>query len=206
MKRPYRDELAAILRLAGPLIAAQLAYVAMVFTDTVMMGKLGREALAGGGLGALDLRLRLDLLCRRGRGHRQPGGDPAWLQRRPRRSRSHPGRPVDRRRAGAAGGPAAVEPRADPARLRPGPANGRRRHAVPPQPVIRPARLHGLHGPARLHQRHRPARPGDGHQPARRAGQLRPQLRLHRRPVRPAAPGPGGDRPGHRPRHELRCR
>lgn len=52
MKHPYRDELAAILRLAGPLIAAQLAYVAMVFTDTVMMGKLGREALASGGLGA----------------------------------------------------------------------------------------------------------------------------------------------------------
>lgn len=52
MKRLYRDELAAILRLAGPLIAAQLAYVAMVFTDTVMMGKLGREALAAGGLGA----------------------------------------------------------------------------------------------------------------------------------------------------------
>ena len=52
MKRLYPDELAAILRLAGPLIAAQLAYVAMVFTDTVMMGKLGREALASGGLGA----------------------------------------------------------------------------------------------------------------------------------------------------------
>lgn len=52
MKRLYRDELTAILRLAGPLIAAQLAYVAMVFTDTVMMGKLGPEALAAGGLGA----------------------------------------------------------------------------------------------------------------------------------------------------------
>ncbi|MGV8195933.1 hypothetical protein ACV33D_29915, partial [Pseudomonas aeruginosa] len=39
----------AILRLAGPLIAAQLAYVAMVFTDTVMMGKLGPDALAAGG-------------------------------------------------------------------------------------------------------------------------------------------------------------
>lgn len=52
MKRLYRDELIAILRLAGPLIAAQLAYVAMVFTDTVMMGKLGPEALAAGGLGA----------------------------------------------------------------------------------------------------------------------------------------------------------
>ncbi|MBH9344769.1 NorM family multidrug efflux MATE transporter [Pseudomonas aeruginosa] len=45
-------ELKAILRLAGPLIAAQLAYVAMVFTDTVMMGRLGPDALAAGGRGA----------------------------------------------------------------------------------------------------------------------------------------------------------
>ena len=45
-------ELNAILRLAGPLIAAQLAHVMMVFTDTVMMGLLGPAALAGGGLGA----------------------------------------------------------------------------------------------------------------------------------------------------------
>ncbi|WP_137886462.1 NorM family multidrug efflux MATE transporter [Pseudomonas sp. 2FE] len=51
---PYttRDELWAILRLAGPLIAAQLAHVLMVFTDTLMMGLLGPAALAGGGLGA----------------------------------------------------------------------------------------------------------------------------------------------------------
>ncbi|MDF3931308.1 NorM family multidrug efflux MATE transporter [Pseudomonas citronellolis] len=52
MPTPYRTELQAILRLAGPLIAAQLAYVAMVFTDTLMMGKLGPQALAAGGLGA----------------------------------------------------------------------------------------------------------------------------------------------------------
>lgn len=45
-------ELWTILRLAGPLIASQLAHMLMVFTDTVMMGKLGPEALAGGGLGA----------------------------------------------------------------------------------------------------------------------------------------------------------
>lgn len=42
MSSPSLVELKAILRLAGPLIAAQLAYVAMVFTDTVMMGKLGQ--------------------------------------------------------------------------------------------------------------------------------------------------------------------
>lgn len=45
-------ELWTILRLAGPLIASQLAHMLMVFTDTVMMGKIGPEALAGGGLGA----------------------------------------------------------------------------------------------------------------------------------------------------------
>lgn len=52
MPTATRSELKAILRLAGPLIAAQLAHVMMVFTDTVMMGLLGPAALAGGGLGA----------------------------------------------------------------------------------------------------------------------------------------------------------
>lgn len=52
MSSPNRIELLAILRLSGPLIAAQLAHVVMVFTDTVMMGLLGPEELAGGGLGA----------------------------------------------------------------------------------------------------------------------------------------------------------
>ncbi len=52
MPHSLRDELLAILRLAGPLIAAQLAHVVMVFTDTLMMGLLGPAALAGGGLGA----------------------------------------------------------------------------------------------------------------------------------------------------------
>ncbi|NQD91353.1 NorM family multidrug efflux MATE transporter [Pseudomonas sp. CrR25] len=52
MNNALRDEFRAILRLAGPLIAAQLAHVLMVFTDTVMMGLLGPAALAGGGLGA----------------------------------------------------------------------------------------------------------------------------------------------------------
>ncbi|GGM09640.1 NorM family multidrug efflux MATE transporter [Pseudomonas asuensis] len=47
-----RTELSALARLAIPLITAQLAYVAMVFTDTVMMGRIGPDALASGGLGA----------------------------------------------------------------------------------------------------------------------------------------------------------
>ena len=52
MLHPLRGELRAILKLAGPLIAAQLAHVLMVFTDTVMMGLLGPATLAAGGLGA----------------------------------------------------------------------------------------------------------------------------------------------------------
>ena len=45
-------ELRALLRLAGPLISAQLAHALMIFTDTLMMAMLGPGALAGGALGA----------------------------------------------------------------------------------------------------------------------------------------------------------
>jgi len=47
-----RIELKALLRLAGPLIASQLAHMLMVLTDTLMMARLSPQALAGGGLGA----------------------------------------------------------------------------------------------------------------------------------------------------------
>lgn len=52
MQHPARTELRAIMRLAGPLIASQLAHMLMVLTDTLMMAKISPEALAGGGLGA----------------------------------------------------------------------------------------------------------------------------------------------------------
>lgn len=52
MRHPARIELVAIMRLAGPLIASQLAHMLMVLTDTLMMARLSPEALAGGGLGA----------------------------------------------------------------------------------------------------------------------------------------------------------
>jgi MATE family multidrug resistance protein len=52
MSSPLRLELKALLRLAGPLIASQLASMLMVLTDTLMMARLSPEALAGGGLGA----------------------------------------------------------------------------------------------------------------------------------------------------------
>lgn len=52
MQHPASTELRAIMRLAGPLIASQLAHMLMVLTDTLMMAKISPEALAGGGLGA----------------------------------------------------------------------------------------------------------------------------------------------------------
>jgi MATE family multidrug resistance protein len=52
MSYSLRRELRAILHLAVPLVAAQLAYVIMLFTDTVMMGMLGPDALAAGSLGS----------------------------------------------------------------------------------------------------------------------------------------------------------
>src|SRR5882762_5186258 len=48
----FSHELRATLRLAAPLALAQLAQVAMGATDTVLLGTLGRDALAAGGLGA----------------------------------------------------------------------------------------------------------------------------------------------------------
>jgi MATE family multidrug resistance protein len=48
----FGQEIAATIRLAAPLALAQLAQVAMGATDTVMLGTLGRDSLAAGGLGA----------------------------------------------------------------------------------------------------------------------------------------------------------
>jgi len=52
MPSAIRIELGALLRLAGPLIASQLAHMLMVLTDTLMMAHISPQALAGGGLGA----------------------------------------------------------------------------------------------------------------------------------------------------------
>lgn len=49
--RPFLNEMRDTLRLAGPVVAAQLAQISMGFVDTVMVGRLGQEALAGVALG-----------------------------------------------------------------------------------------------------------------------------------------------------------
>lgn len=48
---PFRQEVRATLVLAGPVVAAMLAQNSMGFVDTVMVGRLGKEALAGVALG-----------------------------------------------------------------------------------------------------------------------------------------------------------
>jgi MATE family multidrug resistance protein len=48
----WRRELGEILHIAGPLAGAQLAYMTMGITDSIMMGRLGTDALAAGGLGS----------------------------------------------------------------------------------------------------------------------------------------------------------
>src|SRR5690606_628200 len=51
-RRLWLDEAGATLSLALPLIAANLAQVAINATDVIMMGWLGPEALASGALGS----------------------------------------------------------------------------------------------------------------------------------------------------------
>lgn len=48
----FRQETSATLRLALPLAAAAVAQMGMGLTDTILLGSLGRDALAAGGLGA----------------------------------------------------------------------------------------------------------------------------------------------------------
>ena len=47
----FAHELRALMRVAGPLIVSQLGGIAMNVTDTIMVGPLGAQSLAGAGLG-----------------------------------------------------------------------------------------------------------------------------------------------------------
>ena len=44
-------ELRALMKLAAPLVVTQLAQMAIMTTDVVMLGRLGKDALAGAALG-----------------------------------------------------------------------------------------------------------------------------------------------------------
>jgi multidrug resistance protein, MATE family len=53
MRSPLKSEIREFLKLAVPLASAQVAQSATGFADTVMMGRMGSEVLAAGGLAAL---------------------------------------------------------------------------------------------------------------------------------------------------------
>ena len=55
------QELRICLGLATPLAAAQLAQMATGFIDTVMMGRLGSDAIAAGGLGAIAFNFLVNI-------------------------------------------------------------------------------------------------------------------------------------------------
>ena len=47
----WADEARALVKLAGPLVITQLAQMAIMTTDVIMLGRLGKTALASAALG-----------------------------------------------------------------------------------------------------------------------------------------------------------
>jgi multidrug resistance protein, MATE family len=60
IRSPLQTEIHAFMRLAIPLASAQVAQSATGFVDTVMMGRLGQETLAAGGLASLTFLVLLN--------------------------------------------------------------------------------------------------------------------------------------------------
>jgi MATE family multidrug resistance protein len=50
-RRGLRRELGPMLRLAGPVISAELGWMAMGIVDTIFVGRLGAEAIGAVSLG-----------------------------------------------------------------------------------------------------------------------------------------------------------
>ncbi|MGB3535631.1 MAG: MATE family efflux transporter [Microcoleaceae cyanobacterium] len=59
---PIRSEITTFLKLAIPLVSAQIAQGATGFVDTVMMGHLGWKALAAGGLASFTYQVFLTVI------------------------------------------------------------------------------------------------------------------------------------------------
>lgn len=59
---PWRQEFRELVRLAWPIVATQVCWVAMMTTDTAMIGRLGADALAGAGLSLMTFFLGF-LVC-----------------------------------------------------------------------------------------------------------------------------------------------
>src|SRR5919197_4786268 len=84
-----RRELRPMIALAAPVIAAELGWVAMGLVDTLMVGRLGADAIGAVGLGsmlfvavavfAMGMLLGLDPLVAQAYGARQLGPFHRWL-------------------------------------------------------------------------------------------------------------------------------
>ncbi|HEX3126639.1 MAG TPA: MATE family efflux transporter [Thermoanaerobaculia bacterium] len=89
--RTFRDEMAAAVRLATPVVFVQLGSMLMGVVDTIMLGHLSAEALAAGALGhstnitllmfGLGTLAALDPLISQAYGAREPEAVAAHLQR-----------------------------------------------------------------------------------------------------------------------------
>ncbi|MES1243742.1 MAG: MATE family efflux transporter [Acidobacteriota bacterium] len=89
--RTFRDELAAAVRLAAPVVFVQLGSMLLGVVDTIMLGHLSAEALAAGALGhstnivlllfGLGTLAALDPLVSQAYGAREPEAVAAHLQR-----------------------------------------------------------------------------------------------------------------------------
>ena len=51
LRRSLRDELGPMLRLAGPVVAAELGWMGMGVVDTIFVGRIGAEAIGAVSLG-----------------------------------------------------------------------------------------------------------------------------------------------------------
>ncbi len=85
----FRAELPALLRLAGPVVVAELGWMAMGLVDTIMVGPLGPDAIGAVGLGStvfmavsifgMGILLGLDTLVSHAHGAGEPGTCRRWL-------------------------------------------------------------------------------------------------------------------------------
>ena len=85
-----RSELLPLLRLAGPVVLAEVGWMSMGLVDTAMVGRLGPAAIAATGMGTgvftaimifgAGLMLGVDSLVARAMGAGRPDEGLRWLQ------------------------------------------------------------------------------------------------------------------------------
>ncbi len=137
-----RREAAALLRLALPMAATQLAQMAILATDTLMLGRLSKEALAAAALGNTVFFFAWLMGCGPANAvscHRPCAGRRRQGRRRSARRGAHG--LLDGGDDGAAAAGGAAGDTADPAVLRPATGAGRQCRALYEPAVLGACRL-----------------------------------------------------------------